>query len=90
MKEIELEDGYYNQQGSHVSCQQQLHLAAYLCRQKIRHRVRATPETLVCDAQIQYEVDRPRSVGEISHQLVVSTPLTPAPGHLLFLTLVVV
>ena len=43
---------------------------------------RTTPETLVRQAQIPDEVDRPRSVRQVSRQLDVSTPLTPAAGHL--------
>ena len=43
---------------------------------------RTTPETLVRQAQIPDEVDSPRSVRQVSRQLDVSTPLTPAAGHL--------
>ena len=50
-------------------------------------RIRATPVAVVCNAQVQYEVDRPHSVRQISLQLDVSTPLTPAPVHLLCLYL---
>ena len=50
-------------------------------------RIRATPVAVVCDAQIQYEVDRTHNVRQINHQLDVSTPLTPAPVHLLCLYL---
>ena len=49
--------------------------------------LRTTPETLVRQAQIPDEVDRTRSVHQVSHQLDVSTPLTPAEGHLCCLDL---
>jgi len=51
----------------------------------IKHRLRATPPTLVRDAELLDEVDRPLSVREISGELYVSTPLTPTHGHLLCL-----
>jgi hypothetical protein len=47
--------------------------------------VRATPKSLAGAAEIQYEVDRSRSVRQVSRQRDVSTPLTRAPGHLLCL-----
>ena len=48
----------------------------------MKHRVRATPPTLVRDTEVYGEVDRPRGVREESRQLDVSTPLTSAVGHL--------
>ena len=56
----------------------------------IKQMARATPKSLVGAAEIQYEVDRSRSVRQVSRQRDVSTPLTPAPGHLLCLYLVAV
>ena len=37
---------------------------------------------LVRDSEVHDEVDRTHSVGKISRQLNVSTPLTPTPDHL--------
>ena len=49
----------------------------------VKHRVRATPPALVRDAEIHDEVDRrARGVHKESSQLDISTPLTPAAGHL--------
>jgi len=62
----------------------------------IKGGVGDTPETLVGDTQIQYEVDRPHrgDVRQVSRQLDVSTTLTPTVVHFsglkLDLTLVVV
>ncbi len=56
----------------------------------IRGGVRTTPETLVWDMEVHVvhdDVDIPHSVGETSHQLDISVPLTPVP---VVLTLVVV
>ena len=40
----------------------------------IKTRIRATPPTLVRDAEVHDELDMPRGVREISLQLDVSTP----------------
>jgi hypothetical protein len=71
----------YNEHGRHVSCQQQLHLVAYLCHQvegnadDIKKRVRATPPTLVRDAQVEDQGHRPRGIRQVSCELAASTPL---------------
>ena len=39
----------------------------------------------MCDAQVENQGNRPRSVSQVGGKLNVSIPLTPAPGHLLCL-----
>ena len=55
----------------------------------IKEGVGDTPKTLVGDAHIHHEVDRPRSVRQVSRQLDVCTPLTRLRATWVVLTLVV-
>ena len=49
----------------------------------INTRVRATPESVVGDAEVQHQRHRTRRVRKVTSQLDVPTSLTPAPSHLL-------
>jgi hypothetical protein len=49
----------------------------------VNTRVRATPESVVGDAEIQHSRHRTRRIREVPSQLDVPTSLTPAPSHLL-------
>jgi hypothetical protein len=51
----------------------------------IKNRVRAASPTLMCDAQVENQGNRPRSVSQVGGKRNVSTPLTPAYSHLLCL-----
>jgi hypothetical protein len=49
----------------------------------INSRVRATPESVVGDEEVQDQRYRTRRVREVTNQLDVPTSLIPAPNHLL-------
>ena len=49
----------------------------------VNTRVRATPESVVGDEEIQHQRNRTRRIHEVTRQLDVFTSLTPAPSHLL-------
>ena len=49
----------------------------------VNTRVRATPESIVGDEDIQHQRHRTRRIREVTSQLNVPTSLTPAPSHLL-------
>jgi hypothetical protein len=51
----------------------------------IKKRVRATPPTLVGDAQVGDQGHRSHSISNVGGELNVYTPLTPAPGNLMCL-----